>query len=127
MLEVFSSFNDIALLGLRLALAIIFIYHGLPKLRQPAAMAKMVAMPTAMIFVLGAMEFGAGVLLALGYYAQIAALVLAVVMVGALMMKIFKWRAPFSAMDKMGWEFDLILLAASLVVLTVGPGAIGVN
>jgi len=33
---------------------------------------------------------------------------------------------PFAAMDKTGWEFDLILLFASIAILLGGGGSIGI-
>jgi len=48
-------------------------------------------------------------------------------MIGAIWMKVTKWHVPFSAMDKIGWEFDLILLAANIVILVNGGGAIGIQ
>ena len=49
-------------------------------------------------------------------------ILIGLVMLGALKLKIFKWKAPFSAHDKMGWEFDLILLAAAAALLFLGAG-----
>ncbi len=52
------------------------------------------------------------------------AVLLIIVMLGAIYHKMFKWNTPFSALDKMGWEFDLVLLAANLAILLSGGGAI---
>ena len=38
-----------------------------------------------------------------------------------------KWGMPFAAMDKTGWEFDLILFAANIFLLVHGGGAIGIQ
>ena len=122
----FTSFVDPALLILRLVVAVIFIYHALPKLKDSQSMAKMVAMPAGMVLMLGMMELLAAMALILGVWSQLAALVLAVIMIGALGMKIMKWHVPFGAMDKTGWEFDLILLAASLVIIVTDGGQINV-
>ena len=122
----FTSFVDPALLILRLVVAVIFIYHALPKLKNSQGMAKMVAMPAGMVLMLGMMELLAAMALILGVWSQLAALVLAVIMIGALGMKIMKWHVPFGAMDKTGWEFDLILLAASLVIIVTDGGQINV-
>ena len=122
----FTSFVDPALLILRLVVAVIFIYHALPKLKNSQGMAKMVAMPAGMVLMLGMMELLAAMALILGVWSQLAALVLAVIMIGALGMKIMKWHVPFVAMDKTGWEFDLILLAASLVIIVTDGGQINV-
>lgn len=125
MFEQFTQYNDAGLLVLRLVLAVIFVYHGLPKLKNAKGMAQMVGMPAGMILGLGAMEVMASIGLVLGFYTQLSALVLAMVMVGAIYMKKMKWHVPFAATDKTGWEFDLILLAASLLILLNGGGTMG--
>jgi len=122
------QYNDIGLLLLRIAIAIIFLYHSLPKLSKPKAMSAMVGMPAGMIFMLGMIEAVAslGLVLVFGVYTQLSALILAIVMVGAIGMKVMKWGVPFAAMDKTGWEFDLILLFASIAILLGGGGSIGI-
>jgi len=77
-----------------------------------------------MIFMLGAVEFLSSVGLILGLYTQLAALLLAIVMLGAIGFKVMKWKVSFSATDKTGWEFDLILLAANIAILFSGGGVI---
>lgn len=120
------QYNDVGLLLLRIAIAVIFLYHGLPKLSKSKAMSQMVGMPAGMIFLLGIFEVLASLGLALGIYMQLSALILAIVMVGAIGMKVVKWNVPFSATDKTGWEFDFILLFSSMAVLLGGGGYIGI-
>lgn len=90
-------------------------------------MAQIIGMPAGMIFILGGVEFLSSVGLALGIYTQLAAVLLGVVMIGAIGMKTIKWGVPFAAMDKIGWEFDLILLAANITILLNGGGSIGIQ
>lgn len=127
MFEQLTQYNNLGLLVLRLAVAIIFIYHAIPKLKNAKGMAQMVGMPAGMIFMLGAVELISSFGLVLGFYTQLAALLLGIVMVGAIGMKIMKWGVPFGAMDKTGWEFDLILLAANIAILLGGGGSIGIQ
>ena len=127
MFEQLTQYNDIGLLVLRLAVAIIFIYHALPKLKNAKGMAQMVGMSAGMIFMLGAVEFLSSVGLVFGIYTQLAAALLALVMVGAIYFKTAKWHVSFAAMDKTGWEFDLILLAANIAILLTGGGSIGIQ
>lgn len=117
MFEQLTQYNNIGLLVLRLAVAIIFIYHAMPKLKNAKGMAAMVGMPAGMVFMLGMIELVASVGLIVGIYTQLSALLLAIIMVGAIGMKMMKWHVPFAAMDKTGWEFDLILLAANIAIL----------
>ena|SRR3989344_585858 len=127
MFEQLTQYNNIGLLILRLAVAAIFIYHALPKLKNAKGMAQMMDMPAGTIFMLGGVEFLSSVGLALGIYTQSAAVLLAIVMIGAIYFKTAKWRVPFAAMDKTGWEFDLILLAASIAILLSGGGSMGIQ
>lgn len=120
------QYDNVGLLVLRLAVAAIFIYHALPKLKNSKMIAPMMGMPSGMIFLLGSVEFLSSVGLILGVRVQLAALLLSLVMVGAIYMKTMKWHVPFSAMDKMGWEFDLILLAANIFLLLNGGGMMGI-
>lgn len=115
--------GDVALFLLRLAVGVIFIYHALPKLKDSKGMASAVGMPAQAIVMLGLVELLSGAGLIFGVFTQIAAFLLAVVMVGAILMKAMKWKVPFAAQDKTGWEFDIILLAANLVILTTGGGS----
>ncbi len=127
MFEQLTQYNDIGLLILRLAVALIFTHHALPKLKNAKGMAQMVGMPAQMIFMLGGVEFLSSVGLVLGIYTQLAAVLLGIVMTGAIGMKMMKWHVPFAAMDKTGWEFDLILLAANIAILFGGGGSIGIQ
>ena len=118
----FEGLQSWGLLVLRVFLGVIFIYHGMPKLTMSGKMAKGMGWSSGSIVLLGLVELLSGLALILGFYTEIAALLIAVVMLGALFHKWFKWNIPFSAMDKMGWEFDLILLGAAIVLLFIGAG-----
>lgn len=126
MLAQLLQYNDVGLLLLRITIAVIFIYHGLPKLSKSKAMSTMMGMPAGMIVMLGMVEILASLSIAFGVLTQVSALLLAIVMVGAIGMKAMKWHVPFAAMDKTGWEFDLILLFASIAILLGGGGSIGI-
>lgn len=118
------AYNDIGLFVLRLVIGIIFIYHALPKLKGAKMMSQAMGMPAGMIFMLGMVEFLSSLGIVLGIYTQFAALLLGIVMIGAIYFKIAKWHMPFAAMDKTGWEFDLILLAGNIAVLLGGGGSV---
>lgn len=122
-----GQFSDVSFLILRLVIAAIFIYHALPKLKNASGMSQMMGTSAGMVFMLGMVETVSSLGLIFGVYIQIAAFLLAMVMVGAIYFKIAKWRVPFGAMDKTGWEFDLILLAANIFLLVNGGGAIGIQ
>ncbi len=118
-----NAYEDWALLFLRLVIAVIFAAHAMPKLKHPQKVAQMMGGPAAMPVVLGIVEMVAALALVLGVAVPLAALVLGIVMLGAIYFKMVKWHIPFAAMDKSGWEFDLILLAGNVVLLVVGGGS----
>lgn len=120
-LSVFMNTN-LGLFILRLVVAIIFLYHGLPKLMKAGMMGQMMGMPGGMVFMLGVVEMLSSIGLILGIYMQLASLLLAVVMVGAIYFKTAKWKTGFAVMDKTGWEFDFILLAANAAIFFTGGG-----
>ena len=124
---IFNNMESYGLLLVRLALTAIFIYHGFPKIKSPSAIAQGIGWPVWGVFFLGLGEFVGGILSLLGLLTEIAAIYFIVVMLGALYYKIFKWDVPFAAMDKLGWEFDLIILGAALGLLFLGAGNISID
>ena len=116
---------DLAIFILRLAVGVTFLVHAMPKLKNPKGMAAMMGGSAAMPLMLGIIETLSAIALIVGWLTQLAALLLVIVMVGAIFTKKTKWHVPFAAQDKTGWEFDFILLAASLAILFLGSGSIG--
>ena len=124
---IFQGLGDWGLLILRIFLGMVFVYHAVPKLRMPAMMAKGIGWPISSVFFLGLVEFLSGLALILGLYTEIGALLVGMVMLGAIYHKMFKWKISFFAMDKTGWEFDFILLGAAVAILFLGAGAISLD
>lgn len=118
----FGGYGDVGLFILRLALGIIFLYHGFGKWPMWKKGAQMPML--GMMRLLAIVEPLAGLALIFGIFTQLSALVIGIIMLGALWFKISAWKTPFSAMDKMGWEFDLINLAGALAILALGAGNI---
>ncbi|MEK7089607.1 MAG: DoxX family protein [Patescibacteria group bacterium] len=123
------QYSDIGLFVLRFAVGIIFIVHAIPKFKHPKDMALGIGISgmSFMIVLLGLVEMVSALYLIFGFYTQLGALLLSCVMVGAITIKITKWGVPFSTNDKMGWEFDLVLLAANIAILLVGGGSLGIQ
>lgn len=122
MLLSLQQYSDFAFLFLRIVIAAIFIYHAIPKLRSPQGMAQGMGWPSGAVMFLGTVEFLSALSVLLGVYLQAGAFLLMLVMMGAMKMKMMNWKAPFSANDKTGWEFDLTLFAVNLVLLITGGG-----
>jgi len=68
-------------------------------------------------------EFIPGILIIVGVLTRISALVLSLVMLGV----IFYIDKASQLLGPNGVELPLILLAASLVIITIGPGRISVS
>lgn len=103
---------------LRIALAAVFVYHGIPKLKTPSMVASIYGAPSFVGFIHGLVEVLGGLALVLGIYDRLAALALSVIMLGALYFHLFKWRTPFNKQGVgPGWEFELVLLGGLLTLL----------
>ena len=81
-------------------------------------MAKMMGMSAGMVSMLGFIEMAAGALLVVGLLTQLSALVIVLIMLGAVYFKKFKWsKGSFKDL-----EFDLLLLLSAILILTNGVG-----
>ena len=112
--------ENYGLLALRLAVAAVFFVHGTSKLKSWGKL------PGFMRFIGTAETFGALSML-LGLWTQLSGLGLAIIMLGAIYSKKFKWNVPYNSDKTTGWEFDSVLLAAALALVTLGAGTISVD
>ena len=140
MLEsVFSPIRDWGPLILRLAMGIIFLVHGWPKL-NPNSMMKGVSgfsaglkqmgipLPTFFAWVVALLETIGAALLILGLGTRILAVLLAVNMLVAIRVaKIRVMKVGFTAQQATGWEFDFALLAGALALLFTGAGSLSLD
>jgi Predicted membrane protein len=119
-----SSFQPLGLLVLRIAVGLIFLTHGYPKLtRSAAAMQGMFVqhgLPAQLLYVAGVLETFGGVLLILGLFARPAALLLAIEM-GVAIVKVHSGRGIMALHE---YEFPLALGTACLALATVGAGVL---
>src|SRR5688500_12227161 len=102
--------SERGLLALRLAVGVIFLVHGWPKITGARGMAAMMgggeAKPVmvGMLTIQGLVEAGGGVLLILGVLTQLVVLAFAIIMIGAIYLKITQWKTGFMAQQTTGWE-----------------------
>jgi putative oxidoreductase len=115
-------FSDLALLCLRLVVAVVFFESGRRHAGDPVGRAASIGLSPGATRLLGWAEMAAALGLALGVVAQVAALVLVLVMLGAIQKKVFVWRIGFWGEQTYGWHYDLLFLVANLVILTTGGG-----
>lgn len=128
-----AEHTEWGLLALRVAVGIIFIVHGWPKITGARGMAAMMsggeAKPVLMgVFTLqGLVEVGGGILMILGVLTQLAALAFIIIMLGAIILKAFRLKTGFVSMQTTGWEFDFVLLAANVLLFLTGPGRLAIQ
>ena len=111
-----------ALLCLRLIVAAVFFESGRRHAGDPVGRATSIGLSPGATRILGLAEIIGAVGVALGVFTQIAALVLMLVMLGAIQKKLFVWHIGFWGEQTYGWHYDLLFLVANLVILTTGGG-----
>ena len=116
--------HDISLFGLRLAIGAIFIAVGFIKF-DPIFTAYLpeMGLPTELQYLFALEEFIPGILITVGVLTRISASVLSLVMLGV----IFYINKLSSFIEPDGAAYPVILLAASLLLITTGPGRISIS
>ncbi|HKS81784.1 MAG TPA: DoxX family protein [Candidatus Acidoferrales bacterium] len=127
-MKTLEQLKPLGLLFLRVALGVIFIYHGYPKLfsgtQQMMGFFKHIGLPGYFVFVAGVLEFFGGILLIIGLFTRLAGLLLTCEMLVAL------WKAHglFShpaAVDN--YQFPLACCAGAFALATIGAGIISLD
>jgi len=120
-----NKLHDVAHMGLRASIGVIFIVHGFGKFGNPGFGGWIASMgiPAEMQIPIALAEFVPGILLLIGVLTRISGAILSIVMLGA----IFLVKGASSLTGDGGYELDLILLAASLVIIVSGPGKISIS
>ncbi|HEY1925332.1 MAG TPA: DoxX family protein [Candidatus Acidoferrum sp.] len=119
--------RPLSFLILRVILALIFIYHGYPKLTHThgnlQGMFVEHGMPGYFTQVAGVIETIGGTLLLLGLFARPAAFLIALEMCVAIW-KVHSLHGIYAVRD---YEFPLALAGACFVVATVGAGPVSID
>jgi len=119
-----NKLHDIAFCGLRAAIGVIFIAHGIPKLNPGfAGFLNSLGMPPEAQIPIALLEIVGGIIIILGVMSRISASMLSMNMLGA----IFVVKGAASLTGERGYEIDLILLAACLVIIVTGPGKVSIS
>lgn len=121
-----NALQPLGLLLLRMALGIIFISHGYPKLIHPSAMRGMFVqhgLPGYFVEISGMLEVFGGGLLILGLFTRIAALLLTIEMCVAI------WRVHSGGgyLAEHNYEFPMALAVGCFALSTVGAGRLSVD
>ncbi|MGO9641361.1 MAG: DoxX family protein [Candidatus Acidiferrales bacterium] len=120
--------KPLSLLVLRVALGVVFMYHGYPKiLGDPkfwvGAFGHM-GFPPYFAYIAGILEFFGGILLILGLFTRVAALLLAIEM-GIAIGRVHIPQSGIYAIAK--YELPLVLCGGAFALATVGAGLISVD
>ena len=117
--------HDIANMGMRAAIGVIFIVHGASKFNEGFVgfLTGGLGLPAEMQIPIALAEMVPGILLLIGICTRMSASLLAIVMLGA----IFFVKQAGSLTGERGFEFDLILLASCLVVIVARPGRVSIS
>ena len=127
-MEILEKLKPLALLILRAGIGIIFIYHGYPKLfthtHDIMAAFQRMGFPSFFVYIAGVVEFFGGIVLILGLFTRIGALLLA----GEMAIAVLKVHLPQGAItDVKNYEFPMILAVACFALATIGAGLISID
>ena len=120
-----NKLHDVAHMGMRATIGVIFIVHGFGKFGNPGfgGWISSMGIPAEMQIPIALAEFIPGIFLIFGIFTRISSSLLSIVMLGA----IFLVKGASSLTGEGGYELDLILLAACLVIIVSGPGRISIS
>lgn len=116
----FETLNEYAGVGfwvMQAIVGLIFIIHGLPKVKNPKYIASEYHAPNFVGELHGLVEIAGGLLLMANFYTQIVATVFSFILLGAIYFRAFVWKLPFHGQDRTGWELDVLLLSACVAIL----------
>jgi putative oxidoreductase len=123
-----ENLKPVSLLVLRVALGVVFMFHGYPKiLGDPKAWVVNfghMGFPTYFAYISGILEFFGGILLLLGLFTRLTALLLAIEM-GIALAKVHLPQSGIYAVGK--YELPLALCGGAFALATVGAGLISVD
>jgi putative oxidoreductase len=117
-----ASCTDWSLLALRLTVAVVFFWSGLSHARDPKGRGQSIGLSPGVTLFVGIIEMAGALGVATGVLIQPAAILLILVMLGAIQKKIFVWKTGFWGEKASGWHYDLMLVVMNVVLLTAGGG-----
>ena len=120
-----TKLNDITHLGIRLTVGVIFLVHGIGKAANPGfgGFLSSLGLPAEMAPLIALAEIVPGILLIIGVLSRIASSLLSIIMIGAIL---HVKKAQTLTGGQGAYEFELILLAANLAIITMGPGRVSI-
>ncbi len=115
---------DIAFMGLRAAIATIFIVQGSGKFDPGfAGFLTNIGVPVELQIPIALAETIGGILLIIGVLSRISSSILSIIMLGA----IFHVKGASNLTGEGGYALDLMILAGVLLIIVAGPGRVSVS
>ncbi len=119
---------DIAILILRVSMAVIMIPHGLHKFEKLDFLNKKwnekYGLPVGSAALAGVLEIVCGVAMLVGVFSSVAALILLATMVVGTWTSILKEHEPYLSLPTgKGWDFNLFLVGTLIAQVFMGDGA----
>ena len=120
-----NKWNEITFWGIRASIGAIFIVHSIKKF-DPSWQEWLVGigLPPELQIPIALAEFIGGIMLILGVLTRITGVIFSIILLGAIFH--IRWENGFFV-SQGGWEWDLIMLAAVLSIIAVGPGRISIT
>ncbi len=119
-----NKLHDITHFGIRAAIAVIFIVNASGKFNPGfAEWLVSIGIPAEMQIPIALAELVSGTFLLVGVLSRISASLLSIIMLGA----IFYVKKASNLTGDGGYQIDLILLAACLAIIAIGPGRVSVS
>jgi len=115
---------DIAFMGLRAAIATIFIVQGSGKFDPGfAGFLTNIGVPVELQIPIALAETIGGILLIIGVLSRISSSILSIIILGA----IFHVKGASNLTGEGGFAIDLMLLAGVLLIIVAGPGRVSIS
>ena len=120
---------EVGILILRIAVGIVMVAHGLPKIFWKREVfnkkwKKEYGFPLGSVLLTGIAQVACGLVIFMGIYTQISALILALNMLVATYVSIGNHGEPFlSTPEGKGWDVNFLLIAALIALIFFGGGA----
>lgn len=120
-----NKWNEITFWGIRASIGAIFIVHSIKKF-DPSWQEWLagIGIPPELQMPIALAEFIGGIMLISGVLTRITGIIFSIILLGAIFH--IRWENGFFV-SQGGWEWDLIMLAAVLSIIAVGPGRISIS
>jgi len=127
--QMLLSYTGFLALFLRVWVGANFVAHGYPKLgkgrQQTLQWTKSLGVPAAATYLAIILEFFGGLALIIGFIVPIVGFFIALEMIGAILLKKTKMKAPY--MGQNSYEIDMTYLMLAIALIVLGAGVISVD